>query len=111
MGAKEDVYEKLEGILRVMGLKKGELRIYRLLLEKKHPMRITEIQKELGISERSVRAHVLNLYRKGILQRKLVEQGWLGYVYTATSPRELLERIKNSLLKKIDELENEISGD
>jgi predicted DNA-binding transcriptional regulator len=109
MPSKDDVYEKLEGLLRTLGLKRTELRVYRLLLEKKRPMRITEIQKELGISERSVREHVLNLYRKGILKRKLIEQGWLGYVYTAVSPAELLERIKKGLIQKIDELEREIN--
>ncbi|NJE05803.1 transcriptional regulator [Thermococcus sp. M36] len=103
-----DVYERLEALLRSLGIKKTELRIYRLLLEKKEPMRITEIQRELGISERSVREHVLSLYRKGILRRKLVEQGWLGYVYTAVSPSEVLEHIKENLLRKINEIEKEL---
>lgn len=105
----EELYEKLEGLLRNLGLKKTELKVYRLLLEKKRPMRITEIQKELGMSERSVREYVLNLYRKGILRRKLIEKGWLGYAYTAVSPVELLERIKENILQKIDELEKEIT--
>ncbi len=102
-----DVYERLEALLRSLGVKKTELRIYRLLLEKKRPMRITEIQKELGISERSVREHVLSLYRKGILRRNLVEQGWLGYVYTALSPTEVLEHLKQNILRRIDEIEKE----
>ncbi|WP_010477970.1 helix-turn-helix domain-containing protein [Thermococcus zilligii] len=105
----EELYEKLEGLLRNLGLKKTELKVYRLLLEKERPMRITEIQKELGMSERSVREYVLNLYRKGILRRKLIEKGWLGYAYTAVSPVELLERIKENILQKIDELEKEIT--
>ncbi|NJD98986.1 transcriptional regulator [Thermococcus sp. LS1] len=105
-----DVYEKLEALLRSLGLKKTELRIYRLLLEKREPMRITEIQRELGISERSVREHVLSLYRKGILRRRLIEQGWLGYVYTAVTPSEVLEHIKENLVKKINELEKELKS-
>ncbi|MCD6372961.1 MAG: transcriptional regulator [Thermococcus sp.] len=105
-----DVYEKLEALLKSLGVKKTELRIYRLLLEKKKPMRITEIQKELGISERSVREHVLSLYRKGVLRRNLIERGWLGYTYTAVSPSEVLENIKESLIKKINELEKELKG-
>ncbi|NJE85600.1 transcriptional regulator [Thermococcus sp. CX2] len=105
-----DVYEKLEALLRSMGIKKTELRIYRLLLEKREPMRITEIQRELGISERSVREHVLRLYRRGILKRRLIEQGWLGYVYTAVSPSEVLENIKENLVKRINELEKELKG-
>ncbi len=75
-------------------------------------MRIKEIQGgELGISERSVREHVLSLYRRGgILKRKLIEQGWLGYVYTAVSPAEVLENIKASLIKRINEIENELKN-
>ncbi|WP_457741516.1 transcriptional regulator [Thermococcus sp.] len=106
----EDIYEKLEALLRSLGLKKTELRIYRLLLEKKKPMRITEIVKELGISERSVREHVLSLYRRGMLRRELIQQGWLGYTYTAVSPGELLENIKRYILERISELEREFKG-
>ena len=109
MVARDEVYEKLEGLLRSLGFKKTELKVYRLLLEKKRPMRITEIQRELGLSERSVREHVLNLYRKGVLKRTLIEQGWLGYVYTAASPKELIERIKESIIQRINEIEKEIS--
>jgi predicted DNA-binding transcriptional regulator len=103
-----DAYEKLEALLRSLGVKKTELRIYRLLLEKKRPMRVTEIVSELGISERSVREHVLNLYRKGMLRRELVQQGWLGYSYTAVSPSELLARIKHNIIERINELEMEL---
>ncbi|WP_297506208.1 transcriptional regulator [Thermococcus sp.] len=105
-----DVYERLEALLRSLGVKKTELRIYRLLLEKRRPMRVTEIVNELGISERSVREHVLSLYRKGILRRELVQQGWLGYTYSAVSPGELLEHIKATILKRINELEEELRG-
>lgn len=104
-----EVYERLEALLRSLGVKKTELRIYRLLLEKKRPMRITEIVKEVGISERSVREHVLSLYRKGMLRRELIQQGWLGYTYTAVSPAELLENIKRNILEKISELEREFT--
>jgi predicted DNA-binding transcriptional regulator len=103
-----DVYDRFEALLRSLGVKKTELRIYRLLLEKKSPMRITEIQKELGISERSVREHVLSLYRKGILRREVIQQGWLGYAYTAVSPGEVLENIKAGLIRRINELEKEL---
>jgi len=103
-----DVYERLEALLRSLGLKRTELRIYRLLLEKKRPMRVTEIVRELGISERSVREHVLSLYRRGMLRRELIQQGWLGYTYTAVSPSELLENLKNYILERINEIEKEL---
>lgn len=108
MGSSSDLYSRMEELLKSLGLKKGELRIYRLLLERRRPMRITEIQRELRISERSVREHVLNLYRKGMLKRSLIERGWLGYTYTAVSPAEVLERIKSVILRRIDELEREL---
>ncbi|WP_461865280.1 helix-turn-helix domain-containing protein [Thermococcus sp.] len=103
-----DIYEKLENLLRSLGLKKTELKIYRLLLDKNKPMRITEIKEELGISERSVREHVLSLYRKGLLKRELIQQGWLGYVYTATAPAEFLEKLKHRIVTKINEIEREL---
>ncbi|WP_456423696.1 helix-turn-helix domain-containing protein [Thermococcus sp.] len=103
-----DIYQKLESLLRSMGVKRTELRIYRLLLEKKRPMRVTEIVKELGISERSVREHVLSLYRRGMLKRELIQQGWLGYTYTAVSPGELLENLKKYILDRINEIEKEL---
>ncbi len=106
-----DVYERFEMLLRSLGVKKTELRIYSLLLEKKRPMRVTEIVRELGISERSVREHVLSLYRRGMLKRELIQQGWLGYTYTAVSPGELLENIKQSLIKRITELERELGAE
>jgi len=105
-----EVYERFEALLRALGVKKTELRIYRLLLESSKPMRVTEIVRELGISERSVREHVLSLYRRGMLRRELVQQGWLGYTYTAVSPGELLENLKRNLLERIAELEREFNG-
>jgi len=107
----EDIYERLEALLRSLGVKRTELRIYRLLLEKKRPMRVTEIVKELGISERSVREHVLSLYRRGMLKRELIQQGWLGYTYTAVSPGELLENLKRHILDRINEIEKELKGE
>lgn len=73
------------------------------------PLRIKEIQREVGLSERSVRSHVSNLYRKGFLRRKLIEEGWLGYTYSAVSPSELLERLKENVVKKISEIERELN--
>ncbi len=105
-----EIYEKLETLLRSLGVKKTELKIYRLLLNRNRPMRITEIQRELGISERSVREHVLSLYKRGILKRALIQQGWLGYVYTAVSPGEVLENIKENIIKKISEIERELKN-
>jgi|Deesub1362B_J571_1020462.scaffolds.fasta_scaffold00190_40 predicted DNA-binding transcriptional regulator len=103
------MHEKFENLLRSLGVKRTEIKIYRLLLEREVPMRITEIQKELGISERSVREHVLNLYRRGFLKRQLIQKGWLGYVYTAISPTELLERLKENIVKRISEIEEELN--
>jgi len=104
----DGIYERLEALLRSLGVKKTELKIYRLLLEKRKPMRITEIVRELGISERSVREHVLRLYRRGMLKRELIQQGWLGYTYTAVSPGELLENLKKYILERINEIEREL---
>ncbi|CAB48979.1 transcriptional regulator [Pyrococcus abyssi] len=106
----EEMLKKLEDLLKAIGLKKNEIRIYRLLVEKRRGMRIREIQRELGISERSVRTHVLNLYRRGLLKRELVQSGWLGYIYTPVSPLEILQKIKEHLMKSIEELERDLKN-
>ncbi|WP_456321817.1 helix-turn-helix domain-containing protein [Palaeococcus sp. (in: euryarchaeotes)] len=103
------MHEKLESLLRSLGVKKSEIKIYKLLLEKEVPLRIKEIQREVGLSERSVRSHVLNLYKRGFLRRKLIEEGWLGYTYSAVSPSELLERLKENVIRKISEIEKELN--
>ncbi|MDN5320217.1 MAG: hypothetical protein PWP49_637, partial [Thermococcaceae archaeon] len=84
---------------------------FHLSLPMKQPMRITEIKEELGISERSVREHVLNLYKRGVLRRELIQRGWRGYVYSAVSPAELLARLRENVVKKINEIEKELKND
>ncbi|MDK2869198.1 MAG: hypothetical protein PWP39_433 [Pyrococcus sp.] len=90
---------------------RGDAPVILTVSEKKKNMMIKEIQKELGISERSVRAHVLSLYKKGLLKRTLVQRGWLGYAYTAVSPSELLKKIKETILRNIEEIEKELKDD
>ena len=59
-----------------------------------------QIAKKLGLSERIVREKLRHLLELGLVERKLVNRGWIGYIYWAKAPREALE----VLLSKMDEI-------
>ncbi|MEM0302844.1 MAG: transcriptional regulator [Archaeoglobaceae archaeon] len=92
-------------ILESLKLKPSDLRIYNLLLEKPE-LSVKEIAKELNLSTRFVRERLRELHRMGIIKRKLVEKGWIGYVYGAEEPKVVVARIKNHLLAEFGKLEN-----
>lgn len=91
-------------IIESLKLKPSDLRIYNLLLEKQE-LSVKEIAKELNLSTRFVRERLRDLHRRGIIKRKLVERGWIGYVYRAEEPRVVINRIKNHLLSEFGKLE------
>lgn len=91
-------------ILDSLKLKPSDLRIYNLLWEKPE-LSVKEIAKELNLSTRFVRERLRDLYRKGIIKRKLVERGWVGYVYRAEEPKVVVARIKSHLLTEFSKLE------
>ncbi|MCS7144921.1 MAG: transcriptional regulator [Archaeoglobaceae archaeon] len=91
-------------ILDSLKLKPSDLRIYNLLREKPE-LSVKEIAKELNLSTRFVRERLRELHRKGIIKRKLVERGWIGYVYGAEEPKVVVARIKNHILNEFGKLE------
>ncbi|MEG9195244.1 MAG: transcriptional regulator [Candidatus Methanoglobus sp.] len=90
-------------ILESLKLKPSDLRIYSLL--EKRELSVREIAKELNLSTRFVRERLRDLHRKGIVRRRLVENGWIGYVYRAEDPKVVVARVKNYLLSKFGRLE------
>ncbi|KUK28100.1 MAG: Putative HTH transcription regulator, partial [Thermococcus sp. 40_45] len=53
-----------------------------------------------GLSERIVREKLKHLLELGLIERNLIKQGWLGYIYRAKNPKEAL----NSVFSKMEEL-------
>ncbi|MCQ4153485.1 MAG: transcriptional regulator [Archaeoglobi archaeon] len=90
-------------ILESLKLKPSDLRIYSLL--EKRELSVREIAKELNLSTRFVRERLRDLHRKGIVRRRLVENGWIGYVYRAEDPKVVVARVKNYLLSEFGRLE------
>ncbi|MEM4156042.1 MAG: transcriptional regulator [Archaeoglobaceae archaeon] len=91
-------------IIESLKLKPSDLRIYYLLLEKPE-LSVKEISKELNLSTRFVRERLRDMHKKGIINRKLVERGWIGYVYGAEEPKVVVARVKSYLLAEFRKLE------
>ncbi len=92
-------------LLNKLSFKPSDVKIYALLLEKGE-MRVSEISEELGLSVRFVRERLRDLYRRGIVRRRLIERGWVGYLYSAEKPVRVLEILKSMMLRELEKLEN-----
>jgi len=95
--------ELINIVLKFIDFKEAEIRLYNLLLDKE--MTIAEIVRELKISERSVREHISKLYKKGFVNRKIVAENRLKYVYSSISPEIAWQMIKkniNAIINQID---------
>jgi len=90
----------IEKILEDMKFKPSDARIYSLLLERGE-MRVSEIAKELDLSARFVRDRLKDLRSKGIVKREMIEKGWIGYVYKAENPMNVLKRLKLKIIKDV----------
>lgn len=91
-------------IVEKVKFKPSDIRIYALLLEKGE-MRVSEIAKELELSTRFVRDRLKVLVKKEVVKKKLVERGWVGYVYTAEKPSRVVEKLKTGIIGEFEKLE------
>lgn len=94
--------EPLNSILKFLGFKKVEIQMYNLLLEK--PLTISQIRKELKVSERTIREYMKSLLDKGFVVRKVRIEKRLKYVYSALSPEQAWNRMKNEIQKIVEEI-------
>ncbi|MDV3104369.1 helix-turn-helix domain-containing protein [Thermococcus waiotapuensis] len=106
----EDILRILSRGLKFFELGETEIRIYSLL--QRESLTPRQIAKALGLSERIVREKLKHLLELGLIERTLVNRGWLGYVYYAKAPQEalkgLLSRIESTL--KAVEKETNLKG-
>ncbi len=101
----EDVLRTLSKTLRIFELGESEIKIYSLLQRKALTAR--QIAKTLGLSERIVREKLKHLLELGLVERTLVNRGWLGYVYYAKAPREALQALFSRLESTLRAIEKE----
>ena len=94
----------IEKVLENLKFKPSDARIYSLLLEKGE-MRVSEIAKELDLSARFVRDRLKDLCSKGIVTREVIKKGWIGYVYKAENPVNVLKKLKSKIIGEIESIE------
>ncbi len=91
-------------IVEKVKFKPSDIRIYALLLEKGE-MRVSEIAEELRLSTRFVRDRLKVLVKKEVVKKRLIERGWVGYVYTAEKPSIVFEKLKSGIVGELEKLE------
>jgi len=87
--------------------KRIELQIFGLLCQAERPLLVREIAENLKVSTRTIRKHIISLYRRGVVTRELVHRGWFGYAYKAITPPEVWSKFKRETeeaIKRVDAL-------
>ncbi len=92
------VLDRINSLLKQLQFNRSEVEIYKLLL-RKGEMTVKEIAEELQLSTRIVRERLKRLVKEGIVGRRLIERGWIGYVYYAEDPNKVVQTIKKRLLE------------
>ncbi len=92
------VLDRVNSLLRQLQFNRSEVEIYKLLL-RRGEMTVREIAEELQLSTRIVRERLKRLVKEGIVGRRLIEKGWIGYVYYAEDPDKVARAIKKKLIE------------
>lgn len=95
--------ELLGELLGIMGFTDTEIRLYRLLLNNQYT--VAAIEREMDVSERTVRKYLKRLHEKGFLQREVLTEDRLKYSYEAAPPQQAWERIKADITTLIDAMD------
>ncbi len=92
--------EDVRAILKSLGARKSEIKVYMDLVGKGEAG-VREIIERTGLSEKTVRVALKGLERKGLVRR---ERRGKKVVYRAVSLRTLFTKFKESLQKRLSEL-------
>ena len=94
--------ELLNTILRFLDFKKVEIILYNLLLERSLP--ISQIKRELNVSERTIREYVKRLLEKGFIARSVETGKRLKYIYSSISPEEAWKKMKDEIEEIVEKI-------
>jgi len=94
--------ELLNIILGFLNFKAAEIKIYNLLL--KSSLTIKQIEKQLNLSERTIRKYIKRLSQEGFITRKVEQGRKLKYVYRAVPIQEIWKKVKDKTQKILDEI-------
>jgi len=97
--------ERVNALLRQIQFNRSEVEIYKLLL-RRGELTVREIAEELQLSTRIVRERLKRLLKEGIVGRRLINRGWIGYVYYAEDPEKVARNIRSKLIEIAGMLEN-----
>ena len=94
--------ELLNSILGFLDFKKTEIKIYNLLL--KSSLTIKQIERQLNLSERTIRKYIKKLGQDGFITRKVEQGKRLKYVYMAVPVQETWKKVKGKIQEILDKI-------
>ncbi len=94
--------ELLNIIFTFLNLKSVEIKIYNLLL--KTSLTIKQIEKQLNISERTIRKYIKRLDEEGFIIRTVEQGKRLKYVYRAVPVQEAWENVKDKIENILEDI-------
>ncbi len=104
----EELLKTLSMAIEKFELTSSEIRIYSLL--RREQLTPRQISKKLGLSERIVREKLKHLLELGLIERELINRGWLGYIYRSRAPKDALDSLLSKMEEIIKSFEKEAKG-
>ena len=94
--------ELLNVILNFLNFKPIEIKIYNILL--KSSLTIKQMEKQLNLSERTIRKYIKRLEREGFINKRVKQDKRLKYIYNAVPIREAWKNVRNKIQKILEEI-------
>jgi len=94
--------ELLNVILGFLNFKPIEIKIYNLLL--KSSLTIKQMEKQLNLSERTIRKYIKRLEEEGFINKRVKQDKRLKYIYNAVPIQEAWKNVKNEIQKILEEI-------
>ena len=94
--------ELLNVILSFLNFKPIEIKIYNTLL--KSSLTIKQIEKQLNLSERTIRKYIKRLEQEGFINKKVKQGKRLKYIYNAVTIQEAWKNVRNKIQKILEEI-------
>ena len=94
--------ELLNVIFGFLNFKPIEIRIYNLLL--KSSLTIKQMEKQLNLSERTIRKYIKRLEQEGFINKRVKQDKRLKYVYNAVPIQKAWKNVRNKIQKILEEI-------
>jgi predicted transcriptional regulator len=101
--------ELLNTILRMLDFERIEIRIYNLLLNS--PLTVKQLEKQLNLSERTIRKYIKRLDLEGFITKKVEQGKRLKYVYTAIPVPDAWSNVKGKIQQILDAISKVLEKD